>query len=115
MAVEITGAISPVYNRDAAIRDLGQGRREVLRESKQPESAAVQGTDLRSNLDTLEKTFLAFNRKLKFELNEAIDRVVVKVYDGQTDKLIKEIPPQEIQDLVERIQKAIGIFVDEMI
>ena len=115
MAVEITGAISPAFNRDTVVRDASQGRRDAPHENKRPESAVVQGTELRSNLDKLEKTYLAFNRKLKFYLNEEIDRVVVKVFDAQTDKLIKEIPPQEIQALVARIQKAIGVFVDEMI
>jgi len=115
MGVEITGAIKPVFARDTVVRDTSQGRRDVSQERKKTEQSDPQVSDLRSNLDTLEKTYLAFNRKLKFYLNEEIDRVVVKVIDSETDKVIKEIPPKEIQDLVARIQKAIGVFVDEMI
>jgi len=56
-----------------------------------------------------------FNRRLKFSVNEEIDRVVVKVVDGSTDKVIKEIPPEDIQKLVARIRETIGILFDQEI
>ena len=71
--------------------------------------------ELRKSLDVLEDTFLLFNRRLKFSVNEEIDRVVVKVVDGSTDKVIKEIPPEEIQRLIVRIKETIGLLFDEQI
>jgi len=71
--------------------------------------------DLRKSLDVLEDTFLLFNRRLKFSVNEDIDRVVVKVVDGNTDKVIKEIPPEEIQRLIVRIKETSGLLIDEQI
>jgi len=56
-----------------------------------------------------------FNRKLKFSINEEIDRIVVKVIDKETDKVIKEIPPVELQHLYARMKEAIGLIVDEKI
>jgi flagellar protein FlaG len=114
MGVEITGAIKPVFARDTVARDLSQGRRSVPQERATTERSEEKPSDLRSNLDRLEKTYLAFNRRLSFRLNEEIGQVVVKVIDSETDKVIKEIPPAEIQDVVARIQKAIGILIDEM-
>jgi flagellar protein FlaG len=115
MGVDITGAIKPAFARDTVLRDPSQGRRDVPAERKRAEqSDSQQQRDLKANLITLEKTYLAFNRRLKFTMNEEIHRVVVKVIDAETDKVIKEIPPQEIQDLVARIQKAIGVLVNEM-
>jgi len=115
MGVDMTGAIKPVFTRDTALRDTGQPRRDPQPERKRAEPTERQRSEIRANLDRLEKTYLAFNRRLKFFVNEEIDRVVVKVIDAETDKVIKEIPPQEIQDLVARIQQAIGLMVDEMI
>jgi flagellar protein FlaG len=71
--------------------------------------------DIGKNLDILPEAFRLFNRRLKFSVNEEIDRVVVKVIDGTTDKVIKEIPPEEIQKLVARIKETIGILFDEQI
>ncbi len=71
--------------------------------------------DIRRSAELLEQTFRLFNKKLRFSVNEEINRVVVKVLDGQTDKLIKEIPPAEIQRLIARIKETIGLLFDEQI
>jgi flagellar protein FlaG len=54
-----------------------------------------------------------FNRRLDFRVDEETNRVVVKVVDTTTDKVIKEIPPEQLLQLAARIQEMIGILVDE--
>jgi flagellar protein FlaG len=56
-----------------------------------------------------------FNRKLKFFVNHNTNQVVVKVIDGETDKVIKEIPPEALQRLHSRLREAIGLLIDEEI
>jgi flagellar protein FlaG len=81
----------------------------------QPSQAVSRKQDIGKSLDILREAFRLFNRRLKFSVNEEIDRVVVKVIDGTTDKVIKEIPPEEIQKLIARIKETIGILFDEEI
>jgi flagellar protein FlaG len=71
--------------------------------------------DVRRSAELLEQTFRLFNKRLRFSVNEEINRVVVKVLDARTDKLIKEIPPAEIQRLIARIKETIGLLFDEQI
>ncbi len=71
--------------------------------------------EIKRSLEILQQTFYIFNRKLKFSINREINRIVVKVIDGTTDKVIKEIPPDEIQRLVARIKETIGLLFDEKI
>ena len=117
MGVRISG-IQPVMPHDAAVRE-SQGRhdasQQILQETERRREAHAQSADIEINLRKLEKTSLAFNRRLHFYVNREINRVVVKVIDAETDKVIKEIPPEEIQKLVARIRKAIGLLVDETI
>lgn len=54
-----------------------------------------------------------FNTRLSFSLNEKLDRVVVKVIENGTDKIVREIPPTELQHVYERIREAIGLLFDE--
>jgi flagellar protein FlaG len=56
-----------------------------------------------------------FNRKLKFSINRELEQVVVKVIDSKTDKVIKEIPPEALQRLHQRMQEALGLLIDEEI
>jgi flagellar protein FlaG len=54
-----------------------------------------------------------FNRRLDFEVDEDTNRVIVKVIDTKTDKVIKEIPPEQLVQLAAKIQEMIGLLVDE--
>ncbi|MDR2552478.1 MAG: flagellar protein FlaG [Treponema sp.] len=63
----------------------------------------------------LEKVSLAFNKKLKFEVNHQSRDVIIKVIDPQTDKVIKVLPPEELQRLHSRLKETIGFLFDERI
>ncbi len=54
-----------------------------------------------------------FNRRLDFRVDRDTHRVVVKVIDTETDKVIKEIPPEQVLRLAAKIQEMIGLLVDE--
>lgn len=71
--------------------------------------------DMQSALLDLSQVSLMFNRRLQFSVNTKLDQVVVKVIDEETDTVIKEIPPRELQLVHERIREAIGILFDEKI
>ncbi|AZR73896.1 hypothetical protein BBF96_11150 [Anoxybacter fermentans] len=53
-----------------------------------------------------------FNRKLDFVIHEDTKRLLVKVIDTETDKVIREIPPEELLDLVARMRETFSIFID---
>jgi flagellar protein FlaG len=65
--------------------------------------------------EDLEVVSRAFNRRLKFSINQELNQVVVKVIDKETDKVIKELPSEELQRLHVRIREAIGLLIDEEI
>ena len=90
--------------RDSAIREA------VARAVPQPRQEPV---DMELVLKELQQVSQAFNRRLSFAINEKLDQVVVKVIDSETDKIIKEIPPAELQHVHERIREVIGILFDE--
>jgi flagellar protein FlaG len=113
MGVEIPG-VQPAIPREAIMRE-GHGRPDVTATRQRSVRQAPRPASIQSNLEKLEKTFLAFNKRLRFYVNEEIDRVIVKVIDAETDKVIKEIPPEEIQKLVARIRETIGILFDQEI
>jgi flagellar protein FlaG len=51
-------------------------------------------------------------RRLSFSVNDKLDEVVVKVIDTDTDKVVREIPPVELQHVYERIREVVGILFD---
>jgi flagellar protein FlaG len=77
-----------------------------------PEKAPV---DMSPVVADLERLTLAFNRRLKFEVNHESHEVTVKVIDGETDKVIKVLPPEELQRLHDSIKETIGFLFDERV
>jgi len=71
--------------------------------------------DMERYLNELFGSNLLFNKKLKFTVNRELNQVIVKVIDGLTDEVIKEIPPQELQRVQAKIKEAIGLLIDEII
>ena len=70
---------------------------------------------LEENIRQLQKISDAMDRKIQFNLNRETDRVVIKIVDPATDKVIKEIPSADIQRLQERIMEVVGLLFDEML
>jgi len=64
-------------------------------------------------IEKLKKVGDLFNRRLDFRVDEETNRVVVKVIDTKTDKVIKEIPPEQLLHLAAKIQEMIGLLFDE--
>jgi flagellar protein FlaG len=56
-----------------------------------------------------------YNRRLRFSFNEKLNQMIVKVVDAETDRVIKELPPKEIQRVHMRIREVLGLLFDETI
>jgi flagellar protein FlaG len=63
----------------------------------------------------LEQISLSFNRRLQFVVDHKSNEVTVKVIDKTTDKVIKVLPPEELQRLHSRIEETIGFLFDETV
>jgi flagellar protein FlaG len=82
--------------------------------------AALPG--YKQSVPTLEKTTadiqhisLVFNSRLKFIIDHESNEILIKVIDNETDKVIKVLPPEELQRLHSRIKETIGFLFDRMV
>jgi flagellar protein FlaG len=75
--------------------------------------AMEEPADLKTMIRDLQRVSETFNRRLSFSLNEKLGQVIVKVIDNDTDKVVREIPPTELQHVYERIREVIGLLFDK--
>jgi flagellar protein FlaG len=104
-------------------REKVEQLRAVQQKSEQKQQKAIEeiAQDMQKLRDRIDSekylqdvlNIPSFNRKIKFQVDH--DRVFVKVIDGKTDKVIKEIPQEELRTMYQRIREYIGIFIDEQI
>jgi flagellar protein FlaG len=113
MGMEIPGILKGSPVPDMMLKDARPAADRQPRQ--QPPEQKVSRQDIENQAKALEKTFLAFNRRVVLSVNDTINQVIIKVVDAETDKVIKEIPAEEIQHLIARIKETIGLLVDEKI
>ena len=112
MSMEITGIVgqpAPVTGHLSGDTATASRTPDVEAHARTPE------IDINQVAEDLQAVSRAFNRRLQFSINRELNQVVVKVIDRQTDKVIKELPSEELQRLHVRIREAIGLLIDEEI
>ena len=51
--------------------------------------------------------------RLRFRLDQASGRVAVTVINKETQEIIREIPPEELLEIAQKLHKYCGILFDE--
>jgi flagellar protein FlaG len=53
------------------------------------------------------------NSRLKIEIDSDVNRVVIKILDGESGEIIRQIPSQELLDLAKHLDGSKGFLVRE--
>ena len=86
--------VSQINDTDLAIMPLSE---KVILEAIQKANRAISGGD----------------RRFEFSIHEKTNEIVIKVFDSNTNELIREIPNEKILDMVAKICEMSGVFIDE--
>jgi len=54
-----------------------------------------------------------FNRELRFEIEKDLDIVIVKVIDGETEEVIRQLPPEELVKLSRNAKDLKGLLINK--
>ncbi len=70
----------------------------------------------KSDIENIQKaTDIINGRTLQFSVNKELGKVIIEVVDPTTNKVIREIPSEEIQRLQANLKHTMGLVFDETI
>lgn len=120
MAMEVTQVLQGRQNttRQDTTRSLQQVRQAFAAQTEaqmQQREEKISREQVKQLTRELRDVTQAFNKRLSFTYNEELEQMVVKVIDRETDTVIKELPPSELQRVHMRIKEAIGLLLDESV
>jgi flagellar protein FlaG len=102
--------------KDSTEQNVSAAQKAVMEQAL----ASLPGN--RQNAQALEKTAadlqhisLVFSSRLKFIIDHESNEILIKVIDNETDKVIKVLPPEELQRLHSRIRETFGVLFDRMV
>jgi len=96
---------TPLYGD---IRPQGIRQQQDIKPEKVSKPQVIQ-----SAAADLQRISTVLNKKLQFVVDHGSNQVIVKVIDKETDKVIKELPPEELQKLHSNLREAMGLLFDE--
>lgn len=111
------GKAVAVQNTTAAPSNVtGQTGQTSGQESDAKQGMPFDGKDpAKSTIDSAVSS--ANNRmvstRCEYSYDEATKRVSIKVFDKTSDKLIREVPPEESLEMLQKMWELAGLIVDE--
>ncbi|OAA93650.1 flagellar protein FlaG [Clostridium coskatii] len=118
------------------VKDVGQGRQlslgfntssDVLQtqqnadvanktvDNKFSNSENVNEKDVKRAVDKINKLMEDTPTHLRYEVYGKFKDIMVSIVDNNTDKVIKEIPPKSIVDMVDKLCELAGVFLDKKV
>jgi len=99
--------------------DDERGRREyaaeLLFKDRASASAEVSETQISEAVRRANRSLEWAKRHFEYSFHDKTNTFVVRVYDSESEELIREIPPERILDLVARLWEIAGLIVDERV
>ncbi len=90
-------------------------QREKIKSGMELIKEREKNLDINEVVKKLNETMKAFDIQLRFEVYKPTNDIMVKIYDVKTNKVIKEIPPKKVLDMVAKMLEMVGLLVDEKI
>ncbi|WP_417660119.1 flagellar protein FlaG [Pseudidiomarina sp.] len=105
--VNLTSSLQPSGTRpDVPVRSLEQSDKasQVLGGEKAKDSQASLAESANSAVEKFKTLVQDLQRNLDFSVDDSSGQVVVKVMDGESGKLIRQIPSEDLLRLSERLE-----------
>ena len=109
---------APEIKVDTAATESAAG--DTVTITTNPSGSPVQssGQDAAKQNEQIKRAVESINKsnpqtEAFFGIHEGTNRVTIKIVDKETKEIIKEFPPEETLDMIEKIWEMAGILVDE--
>ncbi|WP_022853530.1 flagellar protein FlaG [Thermodesulfatator atlanticus] len=77
-----------------------------------PKEAQESAENYKEMVQTIQKELEKLNVRLVFNLDEETKEVVVQVVDPETNKVIRQIPPEELLEIRKKLDEIVGILFE---
>ena len=94
------GSINPSPGNDYRV--------EAQKSNQKPSNDAVEKAIERAN-----ELARSLSRKLSFSYDDRVNKVIVRVMEGEGDKLVRQIPTEEMIRLSVRMDEIMGMLIDQ--
>ena len=85
-----------------------QSRVEVQKENNVPSKEAIEKALIKA-----QELAQSLSRKLSFSYDDRINKVIVRVMEGSSEKVVRQIPPEDMIRLSLKMDEIMGILINQ--
>ena len=115
---DVNSSVNAVWTASAA-KEKSADTKAAAKVETQPAQDQTEQSLTRDDMEKMTNEMTKFmeslNTDIQFTLHEGTGRLIVKVIDKQTDKVLKEFPPHQLLDTLAAISKYIGGLLDKKV
>lgn len=98
--------VKPVSNKTQAQSSESDSEQNLPFEGKDPSKSTIHSAVSDANNRMV-------STRCEYSYDEDTKRVSIKVFDKENDELIREVPPEESLEMLQKIWELAGLVVDE--
>ncbi len=78
-------------------------------------NSQIDKEELKKIIEEIRKKMDYLNKYLRIDIDNELDIPVIKIVEKETDKVIRQIPPDYMLSIMKRIDEMLGIIISERI
>jgi flagellar protein FlaG len=99
-----------VQPMDGALRKLQREVDQQVQDAQ--EKRDVKPEELQKLIEEVRKKFDMLSKYLKIDIDQELEIPVVKIMERDTNRVIRQIPPDYLLELMKRIDQLLGLLVE---
>jgi len=101
----------PQLNIDSTLRKM---QKEVEQQIKEIQAERrISSEELQRLLEEIKRKFDMLSKYLKIDIDQDLEIPVVKIMERETNKVIRQIPPDYLLELMKRIDQLLGLLIEK--
>jgi Uncharacterized flagellar protein FlaG, COG1334 len=102
-----------VQPMDGALRKLQREVDQQVQDAQ--EKRDVKPEELQKLIEEVKRKFDMLSKYLKIDIDQELEMPVVKIMERDTNRVIRQIPPDYLLELMKRIDQLLGLLVERKV
>jgi Uncharacterized flagellar protein FlaG, COG1334 len=102
-----------VQPMDGALRKLQKEVDQQVQDAQQKRD--VKPEELQKLIEEVKRKFDMLSKYLKIDIDQELEIPVVKIMEKDTNRVIRQIPPEYLLELMKRIDQLLGLLMERKV
>ncbi len=113
--IQVLQEVAPAVNSEKVSTEVRRNSQNAVDQNARPKKKDAQFDSkmMEQLAKQMNEDLKVFNTRVSFSIDDKTKKTVVKIIDGSNNEVIKQVPPDYLLKISQRISEVLGLLVDE--